>query len=208
MATMVLGASMLQMSKQLPDTVPNLGTSEPILLVETPSVHPPASAIPGQPADISGPQELHDVNNFSLAKMLCLVNDLRSQYDLYPVVYHNKLLRLAQEHAQFESSHQLITHNDGAGQIGDRLTRLGFQWTVLAENVGAGASDEVQIMKAWTNSPRHLANILHPTIRYLGVGVSNGYWVQDFAAPMNSHYTVARESIESCPASSQVTIYT
>ncbi|KAJ2454185.1 hypothetical protein EV183_001670 [Coemansia sp. RSA 2336] len=207
MVVMVLGSPMLQISKQLPGA-PNLGTSDPILLTETPSEQPLVSAIPGQPSYLSEPQELHDVNNFSLAKMLCLVNDLRSQHDLYPLVYHSKLLRLAQEHARFESSHQLVTHNDSAGQLGDRLTRLGFPWTVLAENVGAGASDEVRIMKAWANSPHHLANILHPAIRYLGVGVSNGYWVQDFAAPMNSHYTVAREYIESCPESSQVTIYT
>ncbi|KAJ2319157.1 hypothetical protein H4R23_002623 [Coemansia sp. Cherry 401B] len=153
------------------------------------------------------PENMKSPDSFSLAKMICLVNKLRMSHNLYPLVYHDKLLRLAQDHAKFESLHRMVTHNDGAGQIGDRLTRLGFQWSVLAENVGAGASDEDGIMDAWAKSPRHLANILHPDIRYLGVGVSNGYWVQDFAAPMNKRYSINQDQIDYCPSSGQVSVY-
>ncbi|KAJ2610585.1 hypothetical protein H4S08_003557, partial [Coemansia sp. RSA 1365] len=98
--------------------------------------------------------------------MLCLINALRSDQNLFPVVYHDKLIQLAQEHAEYQSAHQTVTHADSAGQIGDRLTKLGFQWSVLAENVGAGAPNVTAMMNVWIRSPRHLKNMLHPDIRY------------------------------------------
>ncbi|KAJ2156476.1 hypothetical protein GGF46_005157 [Coemansia sp. RSA 552] len=143
----------------------------------------------------------------NMTKMLCLVNNLRSTHNLYPVVFHSKLMTLAQDHAAFESSHKQVTHNDGSGQIGDRLTRLGFQWSVLAENVGAGTPDEQVIMDTWIKSPHHLDNILHPEVRFLGVGVSDGYWVQDFAAPMDKRYSIPKAQVEACPSSGKVTVY-
>ncbi|KAJ2804014.1 hypothetical protein H4R20_002667 [Coemansia guatemalensis] len=139
--------------------------------------------------------------------MLCLINALRGDQNLFPVVYHDKLIQLAQGHAEFQSMHRAVTHVDGAGQIGDRLTRLGFQWSVLAENVGAGAPNVTAMMDGWIKSPHHLANMLHPDIRYLGAGVSKGYWVQDFAAPMGRGHDLVKDKIEACPSTNMLTIY-
>ncbi|KAJ2443785.1 hypothetical protein IWW46_002351 [Coemansia sp. RSA 2440] len=182
--------------------IPNNEKSKPPADLHSTSTKP-AQAVPTYIA-----QGMDSVNSFSMAKMLCLVNNLRVSHNLYPLVYHDKLIHLAREHARFQAANHIVTHNDGAGQIGDRLTRLGFQWNILAENVGAGAPDETSIMNAWANSPRHLANILHPDIRYLGIGVSNGFWVQDFAGPMDKRYNVPEGQVEVCPATNRVIIYT
>ncbi|KAJ1797176.1 hypothetical protein LPJ75_007095, partial [Coemansia sp. RSA 2598] len=106
---------------------------------------------------------------------------------------------LAQRHAQFQSKYRVVTHADNAGRIGDRLSALGFSWSVILENVGAGANGDSEIVDAWVNSPSHLANILNPDVRFIGVAVSSGFWVQDFAAPSDKNYVVAANRIDACP---------
>ncbi|KAJ2713396.1 hypothetical protein H4R19_002276 [Coemansia spiralis] len=123
------------------------------------------------------------VNGFDRELMLALVNSERAARSVSPVAYHDALMQLAQDHAEYQATNRVVTHADTSGPIGDRLTRLGFRWTMVAENVGAGAPNEDAIMAAWAGSSRHLANILHPAVKYMGIGVSNGFWVQDFAAP-------------------------
>ncbi|KAI9502717.1 CAP domain-containing protein [Coemansia spiralis] len=117
-----------------------------------------------------------------MSRMLGLINDLRRSQGLHAVEYNDKLLRLAQNHAKFQADFKVVTHADTGGTLGERLSALGFTWNVLAENVGAGASNEKEIFDAWSKSPGHLANLLQPDVRYMGVSVNNGYWVQDFAS--------------------------
>ncbi|KAJ2721421.1 hypothetical protein GGI07_003986 [Coemansia sp. Benny D115] len=139
--------------------------------------------------------------------MLCRVNRIRQAHGLYPVVYHHQLMTLAQKHARFQSTYRVVTHADDAGQIGDRLSALGFQWGLVVENVGAGINDDDGISDAWENSSGHLANILHPDVRYMGVDVSRGYWVQDFASPLYKNYVVPLSSIDPCPIGRVLNIY-
>ncbi|KAJ1735295.1 hypothetical protein LPJ72_001939 [Coemansia sp. Benny D160-2] len=127
-----------------------------------------------------------NVNTYNKTTMLELVNTLRQTHDLGALEYHDALLSVAQNHAKFQASFKVVTHADTGGLLADRIAaRTSTPWhgfRVLAENVGAGIAGEKEIIDAWASSPGHLANILHPKIQYMGVGVSSGYWVQDFAS--------------------------
>ncbi|KAJ1947411.1 hypothetical protein GGF37_000483 [Kickxella alabastrina] len=174
------------------------------------------SRIPGWPhvsesqADfevIYFPQNRADTSRYDMAEMLCKVNGLRMSRGLHPVVYHSDLEKLAQGHAQFQSRYRVITHADKSGHIGDRLTALGFQWDILLENIGAGANDVSGIFNAWVRSQDHLNNLLSADVRFMGVDVSNGFWVQDFAAPRDKNYAVPLNEIDACPSADRVVIY-
>ncbi|KAJ2784019.1 ubiquitin-binding SDF ubiquitin ligase complex subunit met30 [Coemansia interrupta] len=153
------------------------------------------------------PQNMASANSYDMANMLCMVNNLRKAKGLVPVVYHGQLLRLAKSHAQFQSRYRVVTHADNAGQIGDRLSALGFEWDVLVENVGAGVDNDTEIVNAWAKSPNHLHNILNPDVRFMGVDVSSGYWVQDFASPRDKSYVVPTTQIDACPNQYNLQIY-
>ncbi|ORX74018.1 hypothetical protein DL89DRAFT_280518 [Linderina pennispora] len=153
------------------------------------------------------PQNPSTANAYNMANMLCLVNRLRTGHGLHPVVYHESLLTLAVRHASFQARYRVITHADSGGQIGERVTALGFDWALLLENVGGGADNEYAIMDAWSKSPGHLANILNPSIRFIGVHVTNGFWVQDFAAPMDPTYVPPLSRIDACPSPNNLYIY-
>ncbi|KAJ2806506.1 hypothetical protein H4R21_000844 [Coemansia helicoidea] len=142
----------------------------------------PESSQAAAAAVIRTPLATSAPNDFDQRRMLALVNSVRESHGLPPVVYHDKLMQLAQDHAVYQSTNHVVTHVDTSGPIGDRVSQLGLRWTVIAENVGGGAATEDAIMAAWAASPPHMANILQPNVNYMGIGVSHGYWVQDFAA--------------------------
>ncbi|KAJ1825341.1 hypothetical protein GGH91_001152 [Coemansia sp. RSA 2671] len=153
------------------------------------------------------PQNPATANNFDMANMLCLVNKLRKTKGLYPLVYHDSLMQSAQTHAQFEANYRVVAHADESGHVGERLTALGYRWSMVAENVGAGTDSEADIVDAWTKSAGHLANMLHPDIRFMGVSVSSGFWAQDFASPLDKDTVVPREQVDACPSTNSLRIY-
>ncbi|KAJ2453959.1 hypothetical protein GGF42_003710 [Coemansia sp. RSA 2424] len=153
------------------------------------------------------PQNIAIPNDFDMAKMLCLVNKLRVSRNLYPLIYHRSLIQSARMHAQFLAKYQVVTHADENGRVGDRLTMLGYRWRLVAENVGAGSNSEEGIVEAWSKSAGHLANMLHPDIRYMGASVSKGFWVQNFASPFNKDAVVSYEQIDACPSAGSIRIY-
>jgi uncharacterized protein YkwD len=57
-----------------------------------------------------------------------------------------------------------------SGEANDRVRRAGIRTTLLLENIGRGYSAE-EIHAGLMESPGHRANILHPDVRVLGVGV-------------------------------------
>ncbi|KAJ1961402.1 hypothetical protein GGI12_003269 [Dipsacomyces acuminosporus] len=172
--------------------------------------------IPGWPSLITAvtgekviyyPDSSVTTSSFNAANMLCQVNIIRMSRGLYPVVYHERLMKLAQGHSRFQSRYKVVTHADSGGPIGDRMNALGFEWRLLLENVGAGASNENGIVDAWKRSPGHLANMLNPDARYMGVDVNKGFWVQDFAAPKNKNYVIPLYKINPCPSPNRLLIY-
>ncbi|KAJ2795637.1 hypothetical protein H4S07_006431 [Coemansia furcata] len=73
-----------------------------------------------------------------------------------------------------------MTHSDPAGGVGDRLTANGISWSTAAENVAAGMQTAAEAQDAWEHSPGHLANMVNPSLTYVGVGQVNSYYTQMF----------------------------
>ena len=73
-----------------------------------------------------------------------------------------------------------ITRDEAAGYVG---------WTYLAENLAAGYTTPTDVVNAWLADPAHLAILLSPTARDVGVGFAfqrgstyGTYWVQELGA--------------------------
>jgi putative cell wall-binding protein len=67
-------------------------------------------------------------------------------------------------------------HMDAAGSLSHNpdLNAITTHWRALAENVGVGDS-VAQLHRAFMNSSGHRANILDPSLEYIGVGVTQKY---------------------------------
>jgi uncharacterized protein YkwD len=70
----------------------------------------------------------------------------------------------------------------------NRITRDGYQWSSIGENIAGGQQTPADVVKAWLSSPGHCQNLMSTSFTEIGVGKATGgkfgiYWVQDFGKP-------------------------
>jgi uncharacterized protein YkwD len=123
--------------------------------------------------------------------VLCLVNQRRAAAHLPSLVASSKLDLSAQRWTNSMIGNQDFSHGTAFTQ---RITAVGFDWTAIGENIATGFTTPESVVKAWMASPGHCANILDPTYREAGTGLSvryihgaaniDGTWTQDFGRLM------------------------
>lgn len=110
-----------------------------------------------------------------------------------PLVYNEKLTIAAQKHAGWMASALKLSHTEpkrDAANPWDRITREGYSWSLVAENIAAGQPTAREVVDAWLESPDHCKNLMNGLVKEAGIGLQytpNGryhyYWVTDFATP-------------------------
>ena len=84
----------------------------------------------------------------------------------------------------------MVSHDDFShgSNFAGRITAAGFDWSTAGENIASGFPTAASVVRAWMGSEGHCRNILRPTFRNIGVGVSrsgigrirHGTWTEDF----------------------------
>ena len=88
----------------------------------------------------------------------------------------------AQAHADDMRAKDYFSHTAPDGStVGTRVTRTGYRWSRVGENIAQGYKNVDEVMAGWLESDGHCANLLNPGFSELGVGKSGDYWVQVFA---------------------------
>ena len=71
-----------------------------------------------------------------------------------------------------------------------RVTRTGYRWRTVAENIAAGGTDAQTVVRGWLDSPGHCTNIMGAQFSEMGVAYAVDpksragiYWAQVFASP-------------------------
>ncbi len=142
---------------------------------------PPAAA---QADDIAG-------------RVLALVNQARSQprrcggrsfAAAGPLRLDAQLARAAAVHADSMARYGYLEHQGRDGSTpAERVSRTGYRWRSVGENIAAGQTTAEQVVRGWIASPEHCANIMEPRFTEMGVAyaVNKGseggiYWAQAF----------------------------
>lgn len=108
----------------------------------------------------------------------------RAAQGLGGLSYDRRLEQAAQAHAcELAARGGELTH---AGLNGSnsfsRAQSAGFPARLIAENLAWGRFSAQGVVDGWAGSPDHRANMMHPRIEKIGVGVANGprgpVWVQ------------------------------
>jgi uncharacterized protein YkwD len=118
-------------------------------------------------------------------RVLALVNEARAKPRRCGGQLHAAARPLALDATLGRMAHE---GSDGS-TAAERVTRAGYAWRFVAENVAAGDTTADAVMKTWLESPGHCANLMSPDARDMGVayafdpGSPKGtYWAQVFAA--------------------------
>jgi uncharacterized protein YkwD len=105
-----------------------------------------------------------------------------------PLSLNASLERAALEHSKDMASHNYMDHtgHDGSSPA-DRITRTGYKWHMVGENLASGVMTPEEAVTGWLHSPHHCANLM--TARFTEMGVafavnartdSGVYWTQTF----------------------------
>jgi len=123
--------------------------------------------------------------------VVCLINDQRRMRGLPDLRENPRLNRSAQGWTTEMVAHRDFSHG---ADFASRITAAGFRWSNAGENIATGFTTPASVVTAWMASTGHCQNILNPSYRYVGTGVSDhpigdvhvhgGTWTQDFGLLM------------------------
>lgn len=161
-------------------TLTACGIAIPVARPEPPAPQIPPATTPGCP---SAQGQL----------VLEAINEIRREHGLGALRAEERLAQAALVH----TADQAARGAAGVGHIGsddsapgDRVSRAGYEWIRVAENVAAGMATARAVVSGWMSSPPHRATILSPEAVHAGVGyVSrldghlNHYWTLVVATP-------------------------
>jgi uncharacterized protein YkwD len=125
------------------------------------------------------------------AAVVCLVNQQRTLRGLPSLVDQSQLQTAAQHWSDWMVTADQFTH--GADFSG-RILAAGYAFRAAGENIATGVPTPTAVVRAWMRSADHCRNILTPTFRNVGIGVSPhpvsgsasgpSTWTEDFGLPM------------------------
>lgn len=95
-----------------------------------------------------------------------------------------RLTQAAQRHSADMRGNSFMGHvgSDGS-RVGQRVTRAGYEWQVVGENVAWGQPTVEVVMTGWMGSPPHCAAIMTPEFRELGVAKDDVFWTMVLGKP-------------------------
>ena len=107
-----------------------------------------------------------------------------------PLALSGMLSRVSLAHATDMAQHNFFSHTGRDGSTAaERLTRSGYAWKTVGENIAAGPTTPETVVDGWLKSPPHCANLMAPQFREMGVAYAVNksseagiYWVQLFGA--------------------------
>ena len=109
------------------------------------------------------------------SRLLADTNALRVQSRLPALRYDPVLSRAAQQHACDMALNGLRSHRGSDGStVQIRARRHGFRACTIAENIAWDYRRVEQVAEGWAASSGHRANMLHPRVVAVGVGLAQG----------------------------------
>ena len=106
-----------------------------------------------------------------------------------PLVWNEQLAQAAFDHSRDMVVHDTLSHAGSDGSdLGARVSRAGYRWQAVGENIASGQVEVEKTVAGWLSSPGHCANIMNPQFSETGAAYAMGepggaaiYWTQVFA---------------------------
>jgi uncharacterized protein YkwD len=108
-----------------------------------------------------------------------------------PLSLSAPLERAALEHSRDMAMNSYMDHTgrDGSSPA-DRITRSGYKWRMVGENLASGIMTPEEAVAGWLHSPHHCANLMTPGFTEMGAAFAVNaatdagvYWTQTFGTP-------------------------
>ncbi|KMY56069.1 hypothetical protein AC623_05520 [Bacillus sp. FJAT-27231] len=112
-----------------------------------------------------------------------LTNIIREKHNVGTLAWDSETAQVAKQHSKEMYEKQYFAHESpSAGDLGDRLTKAGITYQLAGENIAANYTDGPAAVEGWLNSESHREALLEKEFTFLGVGVYQKYYTQNFIA--------------------------
>ncbi len=103
------------------------------------------------------------------------INRARQHRNLQPVQIDDRLMRVAQDHADDMIAHRFFAHSGSDGRsVGDRAHAAGYRFAAIAETLAIGQPTAVDAVAGWAASPPHARILYDARFHALGVAYRAG----------------------------------
>ncbi len=87
-----------------------------------------------------------------------------------PLAWNSQLAQAATGHSADMANRNYFNHQSWDGTpFSVRISRAGYRWSNVGENISAGRHNVNEVMNAWLQSPHHCANIMAAKFAEVGV---------------------------------------
>jgi uncharacterized protein YkwD len=109
-----------------------------------------------------------------------------------PLRWNDTLAGAALGHSTELATHHYFSHVEHDGSTpASRVTRAGYGWSRVGENIASGQRSAAEAVQSWLDSPGHCTNIMNATFTEMGAAYAinpdnenrTTYWTQVFARP-------------------------
>lgn len=113
------------------------------------------------------------------------LNAYRAENGRASLAYSRALQTAAEAHAQDMAARAFFDHRGSDGSnVGERVSRQGYGWCFVAENIAKGQASLGDVMQAWAGSQGHRCNMLSRQAQEFALVEAPGrIWVMVLAAP-------------------------
>nr|WP_309099252.1 CAP domain-containing protein [Fredinandcohnia onubensis] len=125
--------------------------------------------------------EWKEVEQGNSAQILDITNVIRTRHGLHPLKVDEKLASVAYLHSKDMSTNEYFDHTSPTkGGLADRLADGEVSYQLAGENIAAKYVDGIAAVEGWLNSEGHRETLLSEEYNFLGVGVYEKYYTQNF----------------------------
>ncbi|WP_230199509.1 CAP domain-containing protein [Bacillus testis] len=110
-----------------------------------------------------------------------ITNVIRERFGLHPVKWDEATSKVAYLHSLDMYKEDYFSHDSPVyGDLAKRLQTGNVKYRLAGENIAAKYVDGVAAFEGWLNSKGHREALLNKEFTYLGVGVHQKYYTQNF----------------------------
>lgn len=122
-----------------------------------------------------------EVNETTEHQLYELVNALRVNHQLSPLIRYESLDKLSRAHSEAHLQDQLMKDDDlEITQLLERLKLAEIPHKKAGENIAYNYADAIEAVHGWMNSPDHRQLLLNDQVTHIGTGVYGYYFTQTF----------------------------
>jgi len=140
-----------------------------------------------------------DVLSEESKQIIVLTNDIRTNLNIEQLIESQTLNDTAFAKAQDMLINQYFAHIDNSNRgLSFWLAKANYDYAVAGENLAMGFSDAASVVKAWTESPTHYANLIDPDYSEIGAGMTSGLY-HEIETTLTAQYFGARQNTQTIP---------